>query len=559
MGLLDGLSNMSGGDQMGLAIAQGLLSARGSAGMAAGLGNMQQVQDSLLKRQLLTEDIKLKQLSERRAQAMFDMQQEAFRGIGGGPSGSSGTPALPAVPGFGGGALGSGSFGVSSPGQPGQPASMPQTDMAAQLNRLERMAIAGVPGAKESLDIFKYKNDPQTFAPGSVNMNRLTGQMTTIPSVSQDGKASQVIPDPSAPGGFRVIAPQGALDTYSGYAEAGERAKNNNTLLPLGYVDSGTKRPIGGTIGNYLQGQPLQNQGGGALTPEMDAFIKADAARNGIPNPQVNFTGARPGASYGVQAAQPSIMRQPGGGLQSAAEAEAAKAEALAPITARTAPLNKYHELRAAAADSEEKDIGAQAAGAADFAKRINDMRDVMKFDPNAGTPMRKKMAETAQALGMPDNVVNGVAGGDLASIQTFQKMAITNAMEALKSDMNQGRITQGEFAVYKENQPNIGLVRQATENIFNRAQERNALALSKQQEYSKYKQSALEAGHVPDGFGSYWNQKLQNEGKVRTDATPMAAPGASGKPPVPMKGMVRNGYKFKGGEPSDPNSWEKQ
>jgi hypothetical protein len=31
-----------------------------------------------------------------------------------------------------------------------------------------------------------------------------------------------------------------------------------------------------------------------------------------------------------------------------------------------------------------------------------------------------------------------------------------------------------------------------------------------------------------------------------------------SAKPPVPMKGMVRGGYKFKGGDPSNPSNWEK-
>jgi hypothetical protein len=31
-----------------------------------------------------------------------------------------------------------------------------------------------------------------------------------------------------------------------------------------------------------------------------------------------------------------------------------------------------------------------------------------------------------------------------------------------------------------------------------------------------------------------------------------------AGKPPIPMKGMVQDGYKFKGGNAADPTSWEK-
>jgi hypothetical protein len=33
----------------------------------------------------------------------------------------------------------------------------------------------------------------------------------------------------------------------------------------------------------------------------------------------------------------------------------------------------------------------------------------------------------------------------------------------------------------------------------------------------------------------------------------------AGSPPPTPMKGMVRNGYRFKGGDPSKQENWEKQ
>ena len=33
----------------------------------------------------------------------------------------------------------------------------------------------------------------------------------------------------------------------------------------------------------------------------------------------------------------------------------------------------------------------------------------------------------------------------------------------------------------------------------------------------------------------------------------------SSSQPPTPMKGMIRNGYKFKGGDPADQSNWERQ
>ena len=53
---------------------------------------------------------------------------------------------------------------------------------------------------------------------------------------------------------------------------------------------------------------------------------------------------------------------------------------------------------------------------------------------------------------------------------------------------------------------------------------------------------------------------------KQNSEATTGGATGSFGdkpaptaKPPAAMKGMVRNGYKFKGGDPSDQSNWERQ
>lgn len=50
--------------------------------------------------------------------------------------------------------------------------------------------------------------------------------------------------------------------------------------------------------------------------------------------------------------------------------------------------------------------------------------------------------------------------------------------------------------------------------------------------------------------------QKKYSE--VGSEAAAPTAEKPAGKPPVPMKGMVQDGYKFKGGNPADQASWEK-
>ena len=61
--------------------------------------------------------------------------------------------------------------------------------------------------------------------------------------------------------------------------------------------------------------------------------------------------------------------------------------------------------------------------------------------------------------------------------------------------------------------------------------------------------------------------QGIIGQGLKRMGVDPAQATGATGSwgdekpkaaPPQAMKGMVRGGYKFKGGDPSDQNSWEK-
>lgn len=400
------------------------------------------------------------------------------------------------------------------------------------------------------------KRDMQVHNGYIYDKNRVGSGFLPGMSTSADGKTSMTTIGPD--GNPVISAPQGAVDTFSRYQSAGKQAENENTLAGLDRIDPRTMRPYVATVGQLVrEAQGGVPQGFNSLPPQLRAGIQQGANSNGAPvNVNMNMGG---GQSVTGPVSPSGFSGYAGAGdLKAQSDAQALEqARKIEDLNIEKKPMLEYGNKRAAAADETEKKIGLEAKTATDFTKRIQDMRDVLTFDPNSATPRRKYFAEIAQSFGAPDSMVKGIAGGNLADIQQFQKMAITNSMEALKSDMDSGRITQAEFQIYKENSPNIGLLKSATEGIFNRAQERNALALRKQQEFATYKADSLKSGKVPDGFDSQFNDGLVKSGAVNPQVT--SRPGtnqATNKSAI--KGQIMDGYRFKGGNPADPTAWEK-
>jgi hypothetical protein len=177
MGLLDLFDDPSA--QIGL----GLLAAASPRADAAGFGQRlmegvqgaQGMRDAQMKRKMQDEQYNMLKLQEQRAQQQFEMQRDALKewqGTGQ-PAPSANTSPLPLS-----NQLGSGTFGIGST-NPVQPPSMPQSGGGEdQLRRLGSLAIAGVPGAKELLDIYKYKNTPVNAPANSWSINPVTGAKT---------------------------------------------------------------------------------------------------------------------------------------------------------------------------------------------------------------------------------------------------------------------------------------------------------------------------------------------------------------------------------------------
>lgn len=130
----------------------------------------------------------------------------------------------------------------------------------------------------------------------------------SIPQMSPTGQGYQIIPDPTAPNGYRIVEPAGSSDLYRKFKGIDADIASSNELVtvdlpggPRQMTKAQALRMVGG--GTTEDPQLPQVGGGQALTPQLREAIARDAQANGITNPQTAFAGAKPGQMYGFQPA----------------------------------------------------------------------------------------------------------------------------------------------------------------------------------------------------------------------------------------------------------------
>jgi hypothetical protein len=141
-----------------------------------------------------------------------------------------------------------------------------------------------------------------------------------------------------------------------------------------------------------------------------------------------------------------------------------------------------------------------------DLMTRIAESRNAMEqFKPGMGAEARLNAARAAQALGMPDGLVNAINAGDVSAKQEFQKLSAQQAMETLKSAMGgSGRITQAEFKVFQQNNPNIELDPKAITKIYDFAEKTHRRNVAEQASLNSY----LKDGGNISQWPSEWTRR---------------------------------------------------
>ena len=144
----------------------------------------------------------------------------------------------------------------------------------------------------------------------------------------------------------------------------------------------------------------------------------------------------------------------------------------------------------------------------------LREMQDAMKqFKTGGGLEVRQRLAQLAQGVGMPQKLVDDIAGGNRGAISEFQKLAVRYATQEMKTNMGQAqKFTNLDFSTFQKNNPTIDTDPRGLEKMFSFL-EKGVWRMQQQQEYyNRWKQGERPkdfAGAGMDAFPAFWTKVL--------------------------------------------------
>lgn len=579
MGLLDFL----GSDDAKLGL--GLLAAGGQS--ATPLDTWQRVQGAMQgmeaeKANKLRLSLLASQVDENKQQALIRQQQlalaqrkfaldEQFMGgglLGPAPSGGVGgasSGAVPAMPSGGAGPAPSGGFNAQSISQQ---FGIPIEAVVADYRFNEGKKIA---------ELIAKKAEPNWVNVGgnlvNTNAQGFKGGLQDQASISSDGRATVL----RANGGNPVVgAPAGGLETYGAYQGISNRS--NADYTPETVIDPATGQKVVRPRSQVLQPQTRD--------PYLNAVIATESGGN--PN-AVSPKGAR-----GLMQVMPGTNTAPGFGISPARDgSEAERTRVGQEYLGKMQERYQDPTLAAIAYNWGPGNTDMWLKGGGDYSKLPKETRDYVA----------SVMTRTAVGSRAPAGNVVELSPAE----QARNKAEEVKAVESAKADVvrDTGKQTQGKSASQA-----LETVQRARELLqagptasgIGRMAD-TAMNFVGQNTKGAETSAALDvvAGDLlrsiprmegPQSDKDVENYKIQ-AGRVSDRDTPVpqrlaalkeverlnlkyaslnggasSNGGASGsfgepakpqeKPPTPMKGMTMDGYKFKGGNPADPNNWAK-
>ncbi|VTU36999.1 hypothetical protein [Variovorax sp. PBL-E5] len=581
-GLLDFLTSDDGALGLGLLAAGGPTTDPNRSGFGQRLaGAVQNVQAN--RQAQLQSKYMQSQIDENTSQAQLRAQNLALlkrkmdmqAGLLGYPTdgstpavGGAGAPAAPAMGGSGGfgaaaGAGGAAPSGGASP-TPATPVSTPAGPMSlAQISQryqipYESLALDLVNNDGKGIAdmVFKRGTPDMQVANGyAYDRNKLPSGFMPQVTTSSTGQTSLILPN--AQGTVDVSAPNGAVPTFQAYQDVQDRSRaavspgrpvigpdgrphGQSQLAEVGGVPPPVTlpgRPFGapapdmphaepGMTGNF-QGDPshimeLINSSGASPQEKANAI----AALN------QQMRAQQPGAGPAVQGplslvnppagAAPAPLIGPGAGAPASSSATGALDFSPAE-KGQQAAQDALLKAQATSSNAYKDALDSRVQNGAALNMRMQAAVDALqKFQTGGGKETRAGLAQTAQAFGAPESVVNGIAGGDLGSMQEFQKLAVQQAMETLKASMGgQGRISQSEFRVFQANNPNLNTDPNAVRKIFDFNTRLFNADLAEQQAYQNFIKTP---GNSPGDFPGFWARQQQQLGITNPSLNAQAA-----------------------------------
>lgn len=203
--------------------------------------------------------------------------------------------------------------GTATSAAEGQQASQPRP--GGPLANLDRSAVQMdyLLNKGKNLPEWLFKrNTPDIQVAGGYAYDKNRVEPGFMPSVTTSASGQTTVAVPNAQGGVSVQAPTGALDTYSAYRAADERAKAQTDLVQVPMASGQVRymprsEAIAATSGNAGLNRSYPTLGNANITDEVRGLIEADAARNGIQAPTIRMNTAVPGQTLGLAGAQVGV------------------------------------------------------------------------------------------------------------------------------------------------------------------------------------------------------------------------------------------------------------
>lgn len=331
-------------------------------------------------------------------------------------------------------------------------------------DRLRGMTAAATKG-KESIEIALGTLERVDTGPESIYMRTLPGQPPRPVATMTKG-----------------LSPAEALRPVEVVGPGGEKRLRTQEQLTGLYPTGGMATPLGGRIaelgGPALGGLPMGQGGAEAGAEAMPAPVPMAA-----PTTPVRRDPLAGGLGYTLQ--------------QSPKEVEEQKAQ--------VQQATKYQE---------------RLVGKVEDARRvlmnIRDLRSLAEQIKTGGfATSRMEAARIAQGLGAPDSMVNGIANGDLAASQAFQKKVVEMAMNNLRQALGgQGRITEMEFNKFEKANANLELTPEAVTRILGFMEKMAKFDRDEMQVLAKYRKAHKDFDVVE--FQSWYDNLLDKSGRLK-------------------------------------------
>ncbi len=220
----------------------------------------------------------------------------------------------------------------------------------------------------------------------------------------------------------------------------------------------------------------------------------------------------------GVDFGQSTEQVKSGLRVQSDLEKQAALDEQKARTGPPLAKKTKDYEV----ASEREASLANKLGKSTDLMKRLKVTEDALQeFTTGGGTEARSKVAQMAQVLNLPQNVIDRIAGGDLGAMQVVKKTALQEALlqmqQAMSSDSGaQQRSNQMIMEQFMASNPHLDTDPRAFEKLMNMMKDYHRSALEESSAYFKYKSEGKDITEWPN----YWAQQSFESGRVKAEPT---------------------------------------